>query len=98
MLCAPFTVVRVKLEVVAEPPAECVAVTVRDWFPAAVGVPVTAPVEEFSERPAGKVPEPIVKVRSLEANPDVVTVDENACPTVPLVPLGGPTLAPSYTA
>ena len=57
-----------------------------------------APVDAFNASPAGKLPEPIVKVRSLKANPDVVTFEENACPTVPLVPLGGPTLAASYTA
>ena len=98
MLWVPFAIVSVKLELVAEPPAECVAVSVRDWSPAAVGVPVIAPVEEFNERPAGKLPEPIVKVRSLEAKPDVDTAEENASPTVPLVVLGLPTLAPSYTA
>ena len=98
ILCVPLAIVRVKLELVAEPPAECVAVTVRDWSPPAVGVPVMAPVEEFNERPAGKLPEPIVKVRSLEAKPDVDTAEENASPTVPLVVPGLPTLAPSYTA
>ena len=95
MLCAPLAIVRVKLELVAEPPAECVAVTVRDWSPAVVDVPVIAPVEEFSERSAGKVPEATVKVKSSEENPDVDRVEENASPTVPLVVLGLPTLAPS---
>ena len=98
ILCVPFAIERVKLELVAEPPPECVAVTVRDWSPAAVGVPEMAPVEEFKERPAGRLPEPIVNVKSLEANPDVDRVDENASPTVPLVVLGLPTLAPSYSA
>ena len=65
-----------------------------DWLPAAVGVPEMAPVDESSARPAGKLPEPMVKVRSLDTNPEVVTLEENDCPTVALVTLGVPTLAP----
>ena len=45
------------------------AVTVNVELPAAVGMPVIAPVDEFSERPAGKDPAEIDQV-----TPDVLDV------------------------
>ena len=45
-----------KLKVALPDPKALVALMVRLEFPAAVGVPVIAPVVALSERPAGRVP------------------------------------------
>jgi hypothetical protein len=45
---------------VALPDAESWALLVKKEMPAAVGVPVMAPVEGFRVRPAGSAPEAIV--------------------------------------
>ena len=37
-------------------PSESVTLAVKAFWPPWVGVPVIAPVEEFSARPAGKLP------------------------------------------
>jgi hypothetical protein len=43
-------------------PLALVAVIVQENEPAPLGVPVTAPVEELSDRPVGKAPEEILYV------------------------------------
>ena len=58
---------------------EFCACTVKDAVPAVLGVPVIAPVEEFSESPAGRLPETMLHVTA----PAAVRVCEYAVPTVP---------------
>jgi hypothetical protein len=62
---------------------ESETVTVNDETPGVVGVPVTAPVELLSVKPAGKVPLETVHVRG--ATPPFTTTDDlYESPTMPV--------------
>ena len=63
MLWFALLIVIVKLEVVAVALALSVTVTAMVELPAAVGVPVIAPVDELIDRPAGRVP--VVTLKTL---------------------------------
>jgi hypothetical protein len=65
-----------------------VTFTVNVEVPAVVGVPVTAPLEAFSDSPAGKVPEAMLQVKGA-VPPCAFSVDEY--PRLP-VPFGSETV------
>ena len=80
--CGPATIVYGQLPVAATPFA---SVTWIENVPAAVGVPVTAPVDVFSVKPAGNVP----TIEYVYGELPPVTVSAallNAAPTSPVVP------------
>jgi len=57
-----MSIVQLVVVVPAALPRESTTCAVNELDPAVVGVPVIAPVEEFSVRPAGKFPVMIEKV------------------------------------
>jgi hypothetical protein len=72
----------VKLEVTAVAPDESVTVTAMVDDPASVGVPEITPVDEFNDKPPGRLPAVTLKLFP-PGPPEVPTVRENDSSNVP---------------